>query len=86
MAQIHNRAIRVADRVAGSTGFRRSETRGLKWKDIDFANFSITPKRGAIRKHLSELKNDGAGKTVFVPEALIVALQLWRAECLYPGG
>jgi integrase len=40
--------------------------------------------RRPIRSHFSKLKTRASRKTVFVPEALIVALQLWRAECLYP--
>jgi integrase len=75
----------VAVLVASCSGFRQSEVRGLKWKDIDFANCSITAMRGAIRSHFSKLKTRASRKTVFVPEALIVALNIWRAECLYSG-
>jgi integrase len=85
MRQIRSQAIRVAVLVASCSGFRQSEVRGLKWKDIDFANWSITAMRGAVRSHFSKLKTRASRKTVFVPEALIVALELWRAECLYPG-
>jgi integrase len=85
MRQIRSQAIRVAVLVASCGGFRQSEVRGLKWRDIDFAHCSITAMRGAIRGHFSKLKTRASRKTVFVPEALIVALTLWRAECLYPG-
>jgi integrase len=85
MYRVTSQAIRVAILVAAVTGFRRSEIRGLKWKDIDFSGWTITPIRGSIRKHLSNLKNEGSGATVPIPEALVVALQQWRSECLYPG-
>jgi integrase len=85
MYQVTSQAIRVAILVAAVTGFRRSEIRGLKWRDIDFVGWTITPVRGSIRRHLSNLKNDASGATVPIPEALVVALQQWRTECLYPG-
>jgi hypothetical protein len=85
MYQVTSQAIRVAILVAAVTGFRRSEIRGLKWRDIDFVGWTITPVRGSIRRHLSNLKNDASGSTVPIPEALVVALQQWRTECLYPG-
>src|SRR5271156_2498726 len=85
MYQVTSQAIRVAILVAAVTGLRRSEIRGLKWRDIDFVGWTITPVRGSIRRHLSNLKNDASGATVPIPEALVVALQQWRTECLYPG-
>ena len=80
-----SQAIRVAILVAAVTGFRRSEIRGLKWSDIDFNAWAITPERGSIRKHLSNLKTKASGATVPIPEALVVAFQQWRSESLYPG-
>jgi integrase len=85
MYQVTSQAIRVAILVAAVTGFRRSEIRGLKWRDIDFIAWAITPERGSIRKHLSNLKTKASGATVPIPEALVVALQQWRSESLYPG-
>jgi integrase len=85
MYQVTSQAIRVAILVAVVTGFRRSEIRGLKWRDVDFVGWTITPVRGSTRKHLSNLKSDASGATVPIPEALVVALQQWRTECLYPG-
>jgi integrase len=85
MYQVTSQAIRVAILVAAVTGFRRSEIRGLKWRDIDFVGWTITPVRGSIRRHLSNLKSDASGATVPIPEALVVALQQLRTECLYPG-
>jgi integrase len=85
MYQVTSQAIRVAILVAAVTGFRRAEIRGLKWRDIDFVGWTITPVSGSIRKHLSNLKTDASGATVPIPEALVVALQQWRTEGLYPG-
>jgi integrase len=53
--------------------------------DHEWSGWTITPIRGSIRKHLSNLKNEGSGATVPIPEALVMALQQWRSECLYPG-
>jgi integrase len=84
MQQIRNRAIRVAVLVAASSGFRQSEVRGLRWRDINFGDGSITAMRGAIRSHFSKLKTKASRKKVFVPEALMVALRIWREETPYP--
>ncbi len=85
LANISTQAVLVAVLVAPATGFRRSEIRGLKWKDIDFENAQITLERGSIRKHVSALKNRSSGATVPILEALVVALQQWRKETLYRG-
>ena len=45
MAEITTPAIRVAVLVAAMTGLRRSEVRGLQWRDIDFHLNRITPVR-----------------------------------------
>jgi len=47
MQEIASLAIRLAVLVAGVTGLRRSEVRGLKWRDIDIEAHWITPTFGA---------------------------------------
>src|ERR1019366_716456 len=51
MVEVHSPAIRLPVLVAGVTGLRRSEVRGLKWQDIDLQAHWITPTQGSVRKH-----------------------------------
>jgi integrase len=83
MREVTNPAIRVAVLVAATTGLRRSEVRGLKWKDIDLNRGWLTPERGVVRKDLTSLKNKSSGATIPIPAALVQALQLWRDETQY---
>lgn len=83
MAEITTPAIRVAVLVAAVTGLRRSEVRGLKWKDIDLAGGWLTPTRGSVSKHVTNLKNRPSAATIPIPDALIEALWMWRDETPY---
>jgi integrase len=76
-------AIRVAVLVAAVTGLRRSEVRGLKWCDIDLGGGWLTPTRGSVSKHLTNLKNLPSAATIPIPHALVTALQIWREEAAY---
>jgi integrase len=83
MAEITTPAIRLAVLVAAATGLRRSEIRGLKWKDIDLDGGWLTPTRGSVNKHLTNLKNRPSARTIPISEALIEALLMWRNETPY---
>jgi integrase len=85
MAEITTPAIRVAVLVAAVTGLRRSEVRGLKWKDIDLQGGWLTPTRGSVNKHLTNLKNRPSATTIPIPDALVEALRMWRNETPYRG-
>jgi len=83
MLEVPNPAIRLAILVAGVTGLRRSELRGLKWLDIDLDGHWITPTRGSIRKHLTNLKTRASGEAIPIPEPLSAAFREWRGLSLY---
>ena len=83
MVEIPNPAIRFAVLVAGVTGLRRSEVRGLKWCDIDVNAHWLTPTQGSVRKHITNLKNHASGETIPIPEALSEAFCEWRENSLY---
>jgi integrase len=83
MAAITTPAIRVAVLVAAVTGLRRSEVRGLKWCDIDLGGGWLTPTRGSVSKHLTNLKNRPSAATIPIPDALVTALQMWCEETPY---
>jgi integrase len=52
MMQIPNPAIRLAVLVAGATGLRRSEVRGLKWQDVDVETHWLIPTQGSVRTYV----------------------------------
>ena len=85
MQEIASLAIRLAVLVAGVTGLRRSEVRGLKWRDIDFEAHWITPTQGSVRKFVTSLKNRASGEPIPIPEALTAAFLEWRKQSPYPG-
>ena len=62
MLEVPNAAIRPAVLVAGVTGLRRWEIRGLKWHDIDLDEHWLTPTRGSVRKHVTNLKTRASGE------------------------
>jgi len=83
MSQVPNPMIRLAVLVAGATGLRRSEIRGLKWQEVDTEAHWLHQERGAVGTKLSALKNDGSGEAIPIPEALSVAFLEWRRQALY---
>ena len=83
MLEVPNAAIRPAVLVAGVTGLRRSEIRGLKWHDIDLDEHWLTPTRGSVRKHVTNLKTRASGEALPIPEALSEAFREWRERTPY---
>lgn len=83
MVEISNPAIRMGVLIAGVTGLRRSEIRGLRWQDVDFETHWLQPRQGVVRKHITGLKNRASGKRIPIPEALSIALEQWRRETPY---
>ena len=83
MWEIPNAAIRLAVLVAGVTGLRRSEIRGLKWRDLDLTAHWLQPTQGMIRKHTTNLKTRASGEAIPIPEALSAAFHEWRCATPY---
>ncbi len=50
LLNIGSEVIRVMMAVAAGSALRRSEVRGLKWKDLDFENLWFNLERGMVRK------------------------------------
>lgn len=70
--------------VALYTGMRRSEITGLKWKDINFNNKTISVRRsgGIINGEFSykKLKNDSSRRQVAMSNSLIKELKKFKAK------
>jgi len=67
-----------------TTGLRRSELLGLKWRDIDFSSLTINISRSIYCRLVGKCKTQASRKPV--PLALDVAANLlvWKESTLYP--
>jgi integrase len=74
LAQLDN-PFRVMALLDVTTGLRRSELFGLKWKDIDFLNLLIDIKRSIFLGIVGHCKNETSRQSV--PLSLNVAADLW---------
>ena len=76
----------VLFRVAAVTGARRGEVVGLQWRDIDFAQATITIRRSVVRSKDSVRAVRDTTKTnregmVSLDPATIELLTQWRRQC-----
>ena len=84
LAALKEPVLRLAILIAAVTGLRRSEIRGLRWFDVDFAKLWLHLRRGVVRKHHTKLKTEGSRKGVPIPQDLADVLAEWRGQSLYP--
>ena len=64
--------------LAGCIGLRRDEVFGLRWKDIDFENNTITIENTTVRysKYLDkDPKSEASKRNIIVPRFIILKLQ-----------
>lgn len=67
--------------VCGCLGLRVSETLGLKWRDFDFDDKSITISQVFTHGKVQELpKTDASGGPLPVPPRLVEILKAWKAK------
>jgi integrase len=83
LSGIRSEPIRLAVMIAATTGLRRSEIRGLKWKDIDFDGLWLRLTRGKIGVIESRLKTEASRKPVPILPELAEMLLTWRSNALH---
>jgi integrase len=85
IAAIEPQAIRLMVMVAATTAIRRSELRGLRWADVDFAGLKLNLRRGLFRKEETAMKTKASRKPVPILPELAEALLKRREETPYPS-
>ena len=84
LSAIESKPVCVAVLIAAVTGLRRSEIRGLMWKDIDLDGLWLDLKRGKIGKLQSKLKTEASRKKTPIPRELADVLGQWREQPYSP--
>jgi integrase len=72
--------VRVMAVLAMNTGMRISEILGLRWKDIDFEQATLTIERSVVGKYEDETKNLASASVLPLHELLIQELRAWQAR------
>lgn len=65
--------------LAMNTGMRISEILGLRWKDIDFGQATLTIERSVVGKYEDETKTLASASVLPLHELLIQELRAWQA-------
>jgi integrase len=75
--------------LGAGCGFRRGEIFGLRWKDIDFKNSTITIEKTAVRfdKNINKdrAKNKSSQRTIAVSEHVMAVLEQYKKRVGKPG-
>ena len=66
--------------IAVSFGLRISEVLGLKWKDVDWLNKTVTIERGVVKQIVGDVKSRGSARKMSCAEELIELLSRWKQE------
>jgi integrase len=77
-------AVRVMVLTAAASGLRRSEWRGLKFKDLQFDTLWFNLRRGLVRKDETQMKTEASRKGLPMNPELAEVLKQWRGETPYP--
>lgn len=66
--------------LAMNTGMRISEILGLRWKNIDFEQATLTIERSVVGKYEDEVKTLASASVLPLHELLIQELRAWQAR------
>lgn len=78
---------RLAIKIAGWLGTRRSEGFGLKWQDLDLDREVVTFRQGFVSGRITPLKTEASRAEISIPADVKEALLEWKKLTLYnaPG-
>jgi integrase len=83
LSRLNDPAHRTLVLIAAVTALRRSEIRGLQWRDVDFETHWLSLKRGVVRNHRTKLKTEASRKGLPIPAELTKILLELRDRSLY---
>jgi integrase len=69
--------------VCATTGLRISEVLGLKWRDIDFPDMSMSVLRSYVDGAIGPCKSETSQQAVPLDEIAVEGLLAWRSICAY---
>jgi integrase len=75
--------VRLMVLVAATTALRRSEIRGLQWRDADLDALWFNLQRGAVQKHITKMKTEASRKGIPMMPELAMVLAEWRHQTPY---
>ena len=79
LAQLENDlCFRTLLLLAVSFGLRVSEVLGLKWKDVDWLNKTISIERGVVKQVVDDVKSSYSARTMMVADDLRQVLKQWK--------
>jgi integrase len=84
ISRVKNEAVRVMVMIAAASALRRSEIRGLKWKDVDLDGSWFHLERGYVRTFETNLKTEASRRGLPMHPELAVVLKAWRGKTPYP--
>jgi integrase len=64
--------------VALSFGLRISEVLGLKWKDVNWLDQTISIERGVVKQIVDDVKSAHSAKTMVIADELLNVLKQWK--------
>ena len=76
---------RVMVLLDATTGLRRSELFGLKWRDVDFSTLSIDVQRSIYWQQIRDCKTETSRKPVPLDERVAADLWIWKETSRYNG-
>ena len=71
--------------LAVSFGLRISEVLGLKWKDVDWLQKTISIERGVVKQIVDEVKSAYSARTMVIADDLLEVLKHWKQTTEFSG-
>jgi integrase len=83
LGNIKSPAVKMMVAVAAASALRRSEVRGLKWRDLDLDACWFNLQRGYVSQSETKMKTKASRKGMEMLPALAAALLIWRENTPY---
>jgi integrase len=71
--------------VCGCLGLRISECLGLKWRDVNCRERTLSIERGIVRQRVDDVKTDHSGGKVPIAPPIAQVFQVWKQMTQFSG-